>query len=80
MSNIEWRRARAEVINLASVYCVHVGGVPTCRERARVRIGRDLVYVCRSIRVVRAVDRSCHVCKVAHVLAAQKLVAITRVQ
>ena len=41
-------------------------GVGTCRERARVPIGRGVAYVCGSTSAVRAVGRSHYACTVAH--------------
>ena len=41
-------------------------GVPTCRERTRVPIGRCVAYVYSSTRVVRAVVCKHHACTVVH--------------
>ena len=44
-------------------------GVHTCRERARVPIGRGAAYVYSSTRVVRAVAYEYYACTVAHVFS-----------
>ena len=41
-------------------------GVPTCRERARVPMGRCVAYVYSSTRVVRAVVYDYCACTVVH--------------
>ena len=44
-------------------------GVPTCRERARVPIGRCGAYVYSSTHVIHAVVYKYYACTVAHVSA-----------
>ena len=45
---------------------VHVGEVPTCGERACVPIGRGVMYVYSSTRVVCAVSCGYYACTVMH--------------
>ena len=53
--------------NLTAVTVYTWAGVLTCRERARVPIGRGVAYVYSSIRVVRSVVYGYYACTVAHV-------------
>ena len=55
------------VINLAAGTVYTWAGVPTCRERARVLIGRGVAYVYSSTRDVPAAVDGYYVCKVSHV-------------
>ena len=58
---------RAEVIDWAAGTVYTWAGKPTCRERARVPIGRCVAYVYSSTRVARAVVYGYYARTVAHV-------------
>ena len=61
------RPVRAKVGDPAVGTVYTWAGVPTCRERARVRIGRGVAHVYSSTRVVRAVVYEYYARTVAHV-------------
>ena len=69
-----------EFMNPAASTVYTWAGVPTCRKRARVPIGRCVAYVYSSTRVVRAVVYGYYACTVAHVSSMRFSVSITRVQ
>ena len=51
-------------------------GVPTCRERAGVPIGRCVAYVYSSTRVVRAVVCKHHACTVVRTCSSSARVVV----
>ena len=55
-------------------------GVPMCKERALVLIGRRVAHVYSSTRVARAVVYEYYACTVAHVSAVQYSVGSACVQ
>ena len=61
------RPVRAKVGDLAVGTVYTWAGVPTCRESARVLIGRCVVHVYSGTRVVRAVVYEYYTCTVPHV-------------